>query len=134
MMKDIYELHATAFARVSAYVVTRDGEKVATVAFKYPSDGAGRLYVYGQWLGLPMMRACATGYGYDKATAACVFLGQKLDIGAADARAAEYGVTLADARPWHVFYRDFVAALRTNDGHDWHRNLEKAGFCVMRAV
>lgn len=56
-MTDIYDLHSKAFARVSAYVVLdKSGERVATVAFKFPADGAGRLYAYVHWIGVPMVR------------------------------------------------------------------------------
>jgi hypothetical protein len=69
---NIYDQHSKAFDRVSAYVLAdhATGEQVGTVAFKYPADGAGRVYCYLHIHGLPMMRGCATGYGYDKTTAA----------------------------------------------------------------
>src|SRR3546814_19140140 len=66
----IYDQHDKAFARVSAYVVTKDGAHVANVSIKFPADGAGRLYAYVHWIGLEMVRDHATGYGYDKRTAA----------------------------------------------------------------
>lgn len=55
-MTKIYEQHDAAFSRVSAYVVARNGERVATIAFKFPADGAGRLWAYVHWLGLEMVR------------------------------------------------------------------------------
>lgn len=134
MATDIYDMHAKAFDRVSAYVIARDGEKVATVAFKFPADGAGRLYAYAHWLGLPMQRAFAGGYGYDKRTAACVTVARLMDPDAADNAAKEIGPAYCDGRPWLTHYRAFVAALRTDDGYDWTRNLEKAGFTVWQAV
>lgn len=133
-MPDIYDQHAAAFAKVSAFVILKDGEKVATVAFKFPRDGAGRLYAYIHWLGIEMVRAYAGGYGYDKRTAACINAGQKLDVDAADSWAVENGIKTHDRRPWHIHYRPFVTALRLNDGYDWSRNLEKAGFTVLQAV
>jgi hypothetical protein len=69
-MTDIYEQHRKAFENVAAYVIAKDGEQVATVAFKYPRDGAGRLYAYVHWLGLPMVRGYANGMVYDKGSAA----------------------------------------------------------------
>lgn len=133
-MPDIYDQHAAAFAHVSAFVIMRDGEKVATVAFKFPKDGAGRLYAYVHWLGLPMVRAFAGGYGYDKRTAACVTAACLMDPAAADKAAASLGAAYCDGRPWFEHYRPFIAALRTDDGYDWSRNLEKAGFAVLQAV
>ena len=134
MATDIYDLRAKAFDRVSAYVVARDGEKVATIAFKFPADGAGRLYVYAHWFGLSLQRAFASGYGYDKRTAACITVAHLMDLDAADNAAKEIGPACCDGRPWLAHYRAFVAALRTNDGYDWSRNLEKAGFTVWQAV
>src|SRR3546814_2190612 len=69
-MTAIYDQHDKAFARVSAYVVTKDGAHVANVSIKFPADGAGRLYAYVHWIGLEMVRDHANGYGYDKRTAA----------------------------------------------------------------
>ena len=71
MASDIYVLHAKAFNRVSAYVIMRGEERVATIAFKFPRDGAGRLYAYVHVFGAPMVRGYAGGYGYDKRSAAC---------------------------------------------------------------
>lgn len=53
-MTDIYKQHDTAFARVSGYVIAKDGERVATIAFKFPADGAGRLWAYVHWHTKPM--------------------------------------------------------------------------------
>lgn len=55
-MSDIYDLHRKAFARTAAYVVVHKGERVATIALKYPQDGAGRLWAYVHWVGLEMVR------------------------------------------------------------------------------
>lgn len=42
MTTDIYEQHNKAFSRVSAYVIMKGEERVATVAIKYPADGVRR--------------------------------------------------------------------------------------------
>lgn len=47
-MKTIYEQHEKAFTSVQAFVIAKNGERVATIAFKFPRDGAGRLYAYIQ--------------------------------------------------------------------------------------
>lgn len=71
-MVDIYEQHQKAFERVSAFVVTdNSGQRVANIAFKFPEDGAGRLYCYFHLFGTEMVRGHANGYGYDKKSAAC---------------------------------------------------------------
>ena len=111
-MSDIYDQHRAAFANVSAYVVLKDGERVATIAFKFPRDGAGRLYAYVHWIGVPMVRGFAGGYGYDKRTAACSSAAQRLD-----------GVPHA-----------FIDALWVDTGPTWDEQLRKAGFTVIQAV
>ena len=128
-MSDIYKQHEAAFANVSAYVVVRDGMRIATIAFKFPQDGAGRLYVYVHWLGYPMVRAFANGYGYDKRSAACSaaghkMRGQKSDDTHEGAMFAEPG-SAAD---------QFMAALGPDDGMGWDRRLREAGFEVWQAV
>ena len=114
-MTNIYDQHRAAFASVSAYVVCQDGDRVATIAFKYPRDGAGRLYAYVHWLGLEMARGAAAGGGYNKHSAACAI--------AARGIAAKRG----EAAP-------FVAALEKDDGANWDRHLRDAGFQVWSAV
>jgi hypothetical protein len=115
---DIYEQHRKAFAKVAAYVILRDGERVATVAFKYPADGAGRLWAYVHWIGLPMVRGSASGGGYDKATAAC---------------AAAARVMCLDnyTQPG---YGDFRHAMALDGGQHWGGALREAGFTVLQAV
>lgn len=71
-MSTIYEQHDAAFNLVSAYVLMRGKTKVATIALKYPKDGAGRLYCYFHVLGCEMVRGHSSGCGYDKASAAVV--------------------------------------------------------------
>ena len=125
-MADIYEMHEKAFAHVSAFVIMRDGKRVATIAFKFPRDGAGRLYAYVHWLGEPMVRGHASGYGYDKRSAACSDAARKLTPPEDDAtQAATERVTA-----WLAF-RD---NLRRDDGSTWERALERAGFTVWQAV
>ena len=62
-MSDIYEQHKAAFSNVSAFVIVKGGERVATIAFKFPRDGAGRLFAYVHWLGEEMIRGYASGGG-----------------------------------------------------------------------
>jgi hypothetical protein len=124
-MADIYDQHKAAFARVSAYVILRNGERVATVAFKFPADGAGRLYAYVHWLGTEMVRGFANGYGYDKGSAACASASRKAlavprdkhDVG--EKQGAQYA---------------FWAALQIDGGRNWNDCLRDAGFTVLQAV
>ena len=116
MATNIYDQHRAAFTSVSAYVIMRDHERVATIAFKFPRDGASRLYAYVHWHGVPMVRGSAGGYGYDKKTAACNNASRKLPEPTSDTQKA------------------FTQALAIDDGNDWERNLRNAGFDVLQAV
>ena len=121
MTASIYNQHAAAFANVSAYVILQDGRRVATVAFKYPRDGAGRLYAYVHWIGTPMVRGFAGGGGYDKHTAACA---------AATKRMVPPGADLSG----HDAFPAFRDALAVDGGHRWDDQLRRAGFDVVQAV
>lgn len=120
-MTNIYDLHDKAFNRVSAYVVTdATGRLVARVAFKFPADGAGRLFCYFHVLGMPMVRAYAGGYGYDKKSAA--------------AEAAAERIT-GYAEPSIISAAETIkSALAQPSGIDWDRRLKSAGFTVHQAV
>lgn len=118
-MPDIYDQHAKAFEHVSAYVILKDGERVATVAFKFPRDGAGRLWAYVHWLGEEMTRGHAGGYGYDKRTAACASAVHKAGLSRLS------GYIGGDA---------FLEALSRDGGDTWDSALRKAGFTVLQAV
>lgn len=118
---DIYDQHGKAFPSVSAYVVMLGEDRVATIAFRFPKDGAGRLWVYIHFLGVPMVRGYASGYGYDKCSAACASAMRAMPAG---------GFGTCEIDP----YRAFVLALNKDDGHTWESNLRKAGFWVHQAV
>lgn len=127
----IYDQHDAAFAHVSAFVVVKDGARVATVAFKFPRDGAGRLYAYVHWIGAQMVRGFAAGGGYDKKTAACADATRKqrltYKVGEdGEGRYQSYEPAGAEAAFWH--------ALSLNGGRDWDRALRDAGFEVWQAV
>ena len=124
--KSIYKQHEAAFQHVSAYVIAKDGERVATIAFKFSRDGAGRLYAYVHWLGVPMVRGYADGYGYDKRSAACAVAAHKI----VDGPDAGDGRTNGDP----ALIGLFITALRKDDGWDWDRRLRDAGFDVWQAV
>jgi len=127
MPTDIYEQHNAAFRSVSAFVILKDGARVATIAFKFPADGAGRLYAYMHWLGIPMVRGFAGGYGYDKQSAA-----------AADAACRTIKAHVSNE--WKPADEDasarasFFRILSENDGLEWCNALERAGFAVLQAV
>lgn len=117
---NIYEQHKAAFANVSAYVVMSGAERVATIAFKFPRDGAGRLYAYVHWFGQTMVRGYAAGGGYDKSSAAVFNALKKMSAYKdGDNTPADHAV--------------FVLAVK-DTGQSWDRDLRDAGFSVMQAV
>ena len=128
MSQDIYDLHARAFKNVSAFVVIDStGDRVATIAFKFPNDGAARLNCYLHVMGVSMVKGHADGYGYDKKSAAAANAAR---------RVADYSETDRNGH-WkqHAETRDsIVAALKINGGHSWINELESAGFVVLQAV
>lgn len=119
-----YKQHQAAFSNVSAYVILKDGERVATIAFKFPKDGAGRLYVYVHYFGFPMVRGFASGYGYDKKSTA---VEDAID-------------TLINSESWieksvgDVEGYIFTNSLTHIGGSNWDRALETNGFTVLQAV
>ncbi len=126
-MSKIYDLHSAAFAQVSAYIILKDGEKVATVAFKYPKDGAGRVWCYLHVVGLEMVRGYAGGYGYDKTSAA-------FD----DAAKAQTKVEKAEHQREDVYKKlinesEYIYGC-LEDSHDWTRCLRDANYMVLKAV
>jgi hypothetical protein len=122
MSTTIYDQHDAAFANVSAYIIAKGGERVATIAFKFPRDGAGRLYAYVHWCGVEMVRGHATGYGYDKRSAAC----------SSAAKRMRETMRQAEATDCEAMDR-FRAALTPDDGLGWDRRLRDAGFDVWQA-
>jgi hypothetical protein len=125
-MADIYDQHRAAFSNMSAYVVMKDGERVATIAFKFPRDGAGRLYTYVHWLGTEMARGFAGGYGYDKRSAALADVARKLY------KRPDYEENTRNHAV--ISLSNFIFALNKNDGKSWEDNLRDAGFTVLGAV
>lgn len=119
----IYDQHQAAFANVSAFVLLVDGERIGTVALKFPRDGAGRLTAYVHVLGLPMVRGFASGFGYDKRSAAVEDAVKRIvfdDTGRSE-----------DANKFAALIQRTLAP---DSGDDWNRRLEKAGFTVLQAV
>jgi hypothetical protein len=121
-MTKIYDQHTAAFRQVSAFVILRHGERVATIAFKSPKDGAGRLYAYIHWFGTQMVRGYASGYGYDKKSAA------------AEAASHLLGQMGIKDRESKLEFDRFLDALRDVGGNTWDTALRNAGFTVFMAV
>ena len=122
----IYDQHDKAFERVSAYMILKDGKLFGKVAFKFPADGAGRLQCFFQVFGLPMVRGTATGYGYDKRSAAFGNAVKAVDVDTDDSReqyAEELGAVDA-----------IQTVLDSYDGWEWETNLRRLGYEVFQAV
>lgn len=123
-MTNVYDQHRASFANVEAHVVLNsDGQKVATIAFKFPRDGAGRLYAYVHWIGLEMVRGHAGGYGYDKRSAAAAVAARKMN-----------DKPDAGLRPDSEPFDAFLSALANDSGATWDYQLREAGFTVLQAV
>jgi len=134
-MTDIYKLHDAAFAHVSAFVVLKDGERVATVAFKRGNS----VQCFAHLIGLEMTRGRANGGGYDRNSASFydavsrikhplrerVLEGEKNSIQLVDKRAKEL---------WDLLQNFTKAAHKGNGGSHWDAALREAGFTVLQAV
>jgi len=123
MATNIYDLHTKAFSGVSAYVILKDGVRVATIAFRFPKDGAGRLWTYVHWIGIEMVRGYAGGYGYDKRSAA---------VESAVNKAIQTIKPIADDVDFSR--ATFFRVLANIGGNTWDNTLREAGFTVLQAV
>lgn len=122
-MSNVYDQHDKAFADVSAWVVTKGGERVATVARKTggrKSPNGLTVYVYLHVLGLPMVRGIARGGGYSMTDAAFAAAAEKMK--APDGCDAEM---LATASACNTY---------PEAGEHWDGWLRKRGYEVWQAV
>jgi len=115
----IYDQHRAHTKRVSACAILHNGQHVASVTIAYPKDGAGRLYAYAHWLGKPMVRGHANGYGYDKRTAA-------LSV------ACRANLGTAKGSPTDATEALFWESLSKDGGEEWTNKLLANGFAVCR--
>lgn len=127
-MSKIYEQFDAAFRNVEASLVFKGNKLVAKVCFKFPANGAGRLYAYVHWFGLEMVRGYATGGGYDKRTAACASAMPKLRAIAAAADGPTGRMAAYDG------LAQFEEALAADRGPRWDSALASAGFTVWNAI
>ena len=109
--------------------------RVATVAFKYPRDGAGRLYCYFHILGEIMVRGYAAGGGYDKHSAAFEDAARKLAATLAKQPEPDRDWRREDAALAKANLAKLIDYARANDGHSWHEWLRSAlGWTTIQAV
>ena len=122
----IYDQFDDAFRYVSTSAIFKDGEHVANICFKFPRDGAGRLYCYLHVLALPMVRGYAGGYGYDKKSAAfCDAADKAVSVKLEDWQSKEgYEKEKAIAS-------DFATIAANIGGKDWKDALHDNGYEVV---
>jgi hypothetical protein len=118
-MPDIYDQHKKAFEYVSAFVVAKDCDRIATVAFKHSRSNL-RITCYLHIFGAQMVRSYANGGGYDRCTAAVHSAIGKVIAEETDIRTVQRVGA----------FRDAV----TDNGASWDQDLRKAGFDVWQAV
>ena len=127
----IYEQHDKAFSNVSAYVLMHSGERLGTIAIKYPADGAGRLYMYLHIHSLRMVRGMASGYGYDKASAA-------FENAAKELQAVKLEQWQDNSKgDYDSFFAHVATIADVADnigGRDWRDALRDAGYVTLQAV
>lgn len=125
-MSDVYKQHEAAFRDVSAWVICKDGERVATVATKVggrTSPNGLTVYAYVHVIGLPMVRGIARGGGYDMTSAAVLAACHKIH---ASGRREEPAEVLAVGR-------DLCNGLK-DSGRYWYDQLRDMGYQVWEAV
>lgn len=124
MTSKIYDQHGAAFRNVSAYVIAKDGKRVATVALKFGSA----VTAYVHWIGLEMTKGQAGGGGYDRQSAAVAYAARKT-IAAFDKHGAPEGID-----PFDQTRAAFFKACERDGGQRWDDAVRDAGFSVFQAV
>ena len=125
----IYKQHEAAFRDVSAWVICKDGERVATVARKTggrTSPNGLTVYAYVHVIGLPMVRGIARGGGYDMTSAAVLAACEQLKL-------IPPGNILRGQRPEMCDANDAFGRLR-DSGRYWFDQLRDMGYQVWEAV
>jgi hypothetical protein len=126
-MPDIYEQHERAFPAVAAFVIAKDGKRVATIAIKH----GGRVWAYVHWIGCTMTRGSAGGGGYDRTSAA---IASAIDAHKREAIKRPASDDWKDGAYREAEDSGFVLALEKDGGDTWSDRLRKAGFDVWQAV
>lgn len=124
---DIYDKQQKHFQGVAAYVIM-EGTKI-TGRVQFHTTKSGKVYCYLHFFGTTMVRGSASGYGYDKHSAAFedavdTLLVPPLPDGPLAYHAAEVQATAAGLAAW----------MRNHDGADWDDSLWAYNYTVVRAV
>ena len=126
MTQHIYQQFDAAFKQVQSYVILKDGVHVANINFKFPRDGAGRLFCYLHVRGLEMVRDYAGGYGYAKKDAAVSHAIKKVKP-----------FEKVESAYYEAINLNLVSlkeALKNDSGASFINKLIDAGFTVLQAV
>lgn len=129
MTNKIYEQFDKHTRQVGAWAIFKGAESVGRVVIKYPNDGAGRLYAYVQVWGAPMVRSWASGYGYDKASAAVGDASERLSAARPDLP-EDFG----DVKDPKCL--ENLSAFRTlkDSGESWGNQLRALGYTVQHVT
>jgi len=119
-MSDVYTQKRTAFRNVSAAVIVRDGVHIADVAIK-DNDRAD---AYLRIVGIDGARGSATGYNYDRQTAAVANAAKKIRAGLPE----------NDKFPLFPHTTALLDALEIDGGRHWYDCVDAAGFRVFWAI
>lgn len=129
MTNDIYQQHDAAFNNVSAFVVLKDGERVATVAFKRGLSVTCYLHI----IGLEMTKGRANGGGYDRQSAAAWDAVSRSKP--TPPAPMEHSESIAYKTCLNALRGEIVEALKNGNGRShWDKALRDAGFTVLQAV
>lgn len=113
----------TRTKRFSAHVIM-DGDKVvAKIVLLYPSDGAGRLTAMVHTMGRKPVKGFASGYGYDKASAA---VADAVQADAMQGRGADDPMSDNLVDCWNEVMKD--------SGENWYDIPRKHGLTHVQAV
>lgn len=121
MTKNVYEQFDAAFSNVSASaLLDKEGNYKGKVCFKFPKDGAGRLYAYVHLFGLEMSRGFAGGYGYDKKSAAvCDAVAKIKEYEPVNPELPVQGWELTHANGLNATKDAWQSAFKSIGGKDW---------------
>lgn len=119
-MTQIYEKFDKATGSFTAQALLRDGKPVGRIVVKFGAAATAFVQIWGA----PMTTARATGYGYDKASAAVM---------AAIDRMREWP-TEQDIEAWQAFEAIGIMQREWNGGTRYTTALEAAGFTVCNVI
>jgi hypothetical protein len=115
----IYEKFDRATGNMTACALLLDGKPVGRVVIKFGAAATAFVHIWGA----EMVSARATGYGYDKASAAVLSALSRLAV--VSPPADEH-----NARAWNMA----IEASKARDGAGWATALEDAGFTLANVM